>query len=176
MTGCLLVGLAGCGGGTVATVTVTDTVTAAPSSPAAASTLPSATHPSGHRGSATADPTAAAVTSAPPSAGPPSTTASTPASAAAETILTVRLEAYDPATGTLTFVPQDLVDTVGDTTAVLSDPAQSIPSTATVTAQTNVRFTDQGRDISAAIAAGKAYCNMVLEGNQVTWLWELHAT
>lgn len=170
--------LAGCGSGTVATVTVTDTavstVTVSAGSSAAVASSPAA----GTTSAAPSSPRSSGATTTPTSSGGVATAASgVPTSAAQETILTVRIEAYDPASGTLTFVPQDLVETEGSPTAVLSDPAsQAAPSTATVTSETNVKFAEQGRDISAAIAAGAVYANMVLEGNRVTYLWELYVT
>lgn len=90
--------------------------------------------------------------------------------------MTVRLQAYDPATGTLTFIPQDVVGTEGDASAVLSDPVGATQVTAQVTAQTNVKFLRYGADIGAAITANDVYCTMVLDGSQVSYLWELYAT
>jgi hypothetical protein len=176
----LLVGLTACGGATVSTVTITNTATvtaSATSSPTAAGTS-AGTRSSGSSTAATssAGASSAPVTSPALEASMPPLGSPVPTSASEETILTVRLQAYDPATGTLTFVPQDVIETEGAATAVLSDPVGATQLTAQVTAQTSVKFAQYGTDIAAAIKANEVYCNMVLQGSQVSYLWELYAT
>lgn len=180
--------LAACGGGTVSTVTVTDTATVTVSATSsAASSTPTSTRPAASTaaGSSAAGSSAAgssAAGSSAPATSPaleaslPPLGSPVPTSAAQETILTVRLQAYDPATGTLTFVPQDVSEAENDGSAILSDPVGATQVTAQVTAQTNVKFLRFGTDIAAAIKANDVYCTMVLDGSQVTYLWELYAT
>lgn len=180
--------LTACGGGTVSTVTVTDTATvtvsaaASSASGTSATTRPSASAAAGSTavassaGGSSAAGSGGAATSPALEASMPALGSPVPTSAAQETILTVRLQSYDPATGTLTFVPQDVIETEGDASAVLSDPVGATQVTAQVTAQTNVKFLRYGTDIGAAIKANDVYCNMVLDGSQVTYLWELYAT
>lgn len=181
----LLVGLTACGGATVSTVTITNTATvtasAATSSGPAASTsagtrpAPSSTAAKSSSG-ASASASNAAGTSPALEASMPPLGSPVPTSAAQETILTVRLQAYDPATGTLTFVPQDVTEAENDGSAILSDPVGATQLTAQVTPQTSVKFVNHGSDIAAAISANEVYCTMVLQGSQVSYLWELYAT
>lgn len=172
----LLVGLTACGGGNVSTVTITNTATVTvsptPTPTTAAGTRPA---PSSTAGTATSASSAAGTSPALEASMPP-LGSPVPTSAAQETILTVRLQAYDPATGTLTFVPQETIETEGAASAVLSDPVGATQLTAQVTPQTNIKFDKYGTDIAAAIKANAVYCNMVLEGNQVTWLYEVYVT